>query len=299
MVDIIIIGGGPAGMAAALYALREGKSVTILEKENFGGQIASSPRLENFPSIQAISGLDFSNNLFEQITKLGCEFELEDVTSVTKKDEVFTINTNYGVHEAKTVIIATGVQHRKINVEREDELVGHGVSYCSTCDGAFFKGQDVVVIGDANSALQYALDLSSYCNSVKICTLFDKWFADKALIDKLDVHKNISYEHNLNLVSFNGTKDLESLTFRNTKTDELETINCKGCFIAIGQVPNNKIFETLVDLDHGFVITNDKMETKTPGLYAIGDCRKKETRQVITALSDGAIAAINIIKYLS
>ena len=298
MYDLIIVGGGPGGMTAALYSLRAGIKVLILEKEIFGGQIAISPRLENYPSIKEISGMEFSNNLFEQIISLGAEFNLEDVLTITKDEDVFTVKTNYSEYQAKSVILATGVEHRQMGIPREEELVGKGVSYCATCDGAFYKGEDVVVIGDANSALQYAIMLSNYCSSVKICTLFDKWFADQYLVNQMLTKKNISYEHNLSLVSFDGNPELTGLTFRNTKTNELLKIKCKGCFIAIGQIPKNEQFASLVDLDKGYIVTNENMETKTKGLYAIGDCRKKDVRQVVTALNDGAIAAVSISKFL-
>jgi len=296
MFDTIIIGAGPSGMSAALNLLRGGKKVLILEKETFGGQIATSPRLENYPSIKEISGVDFANNLFEQIISLGVEFELETVTKLEKVNELFKVTTNYNNYESKTVIIATGATHRKMDLPKEEELTGHGVSYCATCDGAFYKDQDVVLIGDANTALQYALLLSTYCKSVKICTLFDKWFADNYLVKQLDTKKNISYQHNLSLVSFNGEKELESLTFKDTKTNEEIVIKCNGVFIAIGQIPNNEIFSELVTLDKGYIVTNEELETKTLGLYAIGDGRKKEVRQVATAISDGSIAAYYIIK---
>jgi len=284
-------------MTAALYSLRDNKSVLILEKDSFGGQIARSPLVENYPSIKSQSGLDFANNLFEQITDLGAEFELEDVEKIEKEGEIFKVFTNYGVHESKVVFIATGVEHRKFGFENEEQLVGHGVSFCATCDGAFFKDEDVIVIGDANTALQYAILLASYCNSVKVLTLFDKFFADDCLVEKLKNNPKISYEHNLSLQSYNGIEELESLTFKDTKTNELKTYKCKGCFVCIGQVPDNEKFSNLVDLEKGFIKVDENMETKTPGLYAIGDCRAKKVRQVVTAINDGAIAAVNSLKY--
>ena len=197
MIDIIVIGGGAAGMTAALYALRSGKSVLVLEKENFGGQIANSPRVENFPSIKEISGVDLSSNMFDQITSLGAEFELEDALEIKKVDDHFVVKTDYNEYLAKAVIIASGVHHRKIGVSGEDDLVGKGVSYCAVCDGAFYKDQDVVLIGDANTALQYALLLSNYCKSVHICTLFDHFFGEDILVKRIYERDNIKVTHNL------------------------------------------------------------------------------------------------------
>ncbi len=300
MFDSIIIGGGPAGLTAALYLLRANKKVLILEKENFGGQIANSPRLENYPSIKAISGLDFANNLFDQVLDLGAQFELEDVLNITRNEDKFIVHTNYNQYEGKTIILATGCKHKEMGLPHEKELTGKGISYCATCDGAFFKNEDVVVIGDANTALQYALNLCNYCKNVTICTLFDKFFGERKLIDALKTKNNIHVEHNLSLVSFNGENEIESLTFKNTKTSEEKIIPCKGVFIAIGQIPQNDQFKNLVDLDsRGFIITNEKMETKTPNVYAVGDCRVKDVRQVVTAISDGAIAAVEISKKLN
>ncbi|MFA7032743.1 MAG: FAD-dependent oxidoreductase, partial [Bacilli bacterium] len=176
--DILIIGGGPAGMSAALYALRSGKTVLILEKENFGGQIANSPRVENWPSTKEIAGLEFSDHLFNQITDLGADFELEDVQSIEKQTNMFVIKTNYQTHQSRTVIIASGVTHRQMNLPHEEQLIGKGVSFCAVCDGPFYKGQEVYLVGDANTALQYALLLANYCPKVHMFTLFDRLFGD-------------------------------------------------------------------------------------------------------------------------
>lgn len=296
--DIAIVGGGPSGMSAALYALRGGKKVLILEKDNFGGQIANSPRVENIPSIIEISGEEYASNLFDQITNLGVEFELEDVSKITKENELFKIETNYETHYAKSVILATGVKHRHIGVAREEELTGKGISYCAVCDGAFYKGKDVVVIGDANTALQYTILLSNYCKNVVICTLFDKFFADNILVERIKTKENISYFHNLSLVEFLGKEELSGLKFKDTKTNEEKTFNCDGVFIAIGQVPDNDKYANLVELEKGFIKVNQNMETKTPGLFASGDCTVKSVRQVVTACNDGAIAATMALRYL-
>src|SRR5574344_1515660 len=189
--DVIIIGGGPAGMTAALNLKREGQSVLVLEHENFGGQIANSPRVENLPGIKAIAGAEFSNNLFEQMGALGAEFELEKAVKIEVKDSTFHVTTDYNEYDAKNVIDATGCMHKTLHMESEDKFAGNGVSYCAVCDGAFYNGKDVVVIGDANTALQYAILLSQYCNKVFIVTLFDKFFAYDILVDRLKDIKNI------------------------------------------------------------------------------------------------------------
>lgn len=298
MYDLIVIGAGPSGMTSALYALRAGKSVLLLEKENIGGQVANSPRLENYPSIKSISGSEFADNLFEQISDLGVQFELEDALEITKENNIFVVKTNYNTYQSKALIIATGVKHRHIGVDREEELVGKGVSYCAVCDGAFYKDEDVAVIGDANTALQYAILLASTSKSVHVCTLFDKFFAEGILVERLKKFNNVKITHNIALKSFNGADELESLTFEDTKTKQEINVPCKGVFICIGQVPHNEIFASLVELEKGFIVVNNKQETKTSGLYAAGDCCKKDVRQVATAINDGAVAATMACRYI-
>ena len=297
---MIVIGAGTAGMTAALNALRNGKTVLVLEKETVGGQISFSPRVENFPTIMAISGAELSDRLFEQIMSHGADFELEKVTGVEKNGDIFTVITEYGAHEGRTVIIATGASRRRIGVEGENELVGHGVSYCALCDGAFYKDEEVALIGDANTALQYALFLTGYCKKVHVCTLFDRFFADKAHVDNLMTKDNVAVYHNLSLREFlseNG--ELTGLVFENT-TDKSEfRLPVKAVFIAIGQVPDNKAFANLCDIDkNGYVIAGDDGKTRTDGLFVAGDCRTKSVRQLATAAADGAIAATNASLYL-
>ena len=298
-VDIIIVGGGPAGMTAALYALRNEKSVLVLEKEQFGGQIATSPRLENYPTIKSISGSEWSDLLFTQITDLGAEFELEEVEKVEKTDKLFHVVTNYNEYLAKAVIIANGVKPRKMGLPNEDELTGKGVSYCAVCDGPFYKGKEIYLIGDANTALQYALLLASYCPRIHMITLFDKLFGDQILINRVLQTENIDIRHNMELIELKGEKELESIVFRNTQTEEITEYKTDNCFIAIGQVPQNEPFKDLLELDHGFIVTNGNMETNVPGIFAAGDTRAKENKQVITACNDGAIAALGAVKYIN
>jgi thioredoxin reductase (NADPH) len=296
--DILIVGGGPAALTSAVYACRSGRSVTLLEKENFGGQIADSPRVENFPSIKSISGLDFSNNLFEQATSLGASYELDEALSISKGASGFEVKGNYATYTGRSLILATGVKHRHLGVPGEDKLLGKGVSYCAVCDGPFYEGKDVLVIGDANSALQYALLLASFTHHVTIVTLFDKFFADAMLVKACLSTSNIGVFHNLNTLSFNGESELQSVSFVDTKTKEKKDFTCDGAFVAIGQVPDNDRFANLVDLEKGFIVVDEAMKSKTPGLFAAGDCRKKQVRQLTTACNDGAIAALSANTYL-
>ena len=299
MFDTIIIGCGPSGMTAALYLLRANKSVLLLEKEGIGGQIAESPRLENYPSIPSISGSEFADKLFSQIQDLGAEFEFAEALEIQKEGDTYIVKTDGDAYSARSVILANGCKHRKLGLEREEELTGHGISYCATCDGAFFRDQNVVVIGDANSALQYAIALSEICKHVQIMTLFDRYFADPILVKRVQENPKISAEHEWSAIRFEGNKDLTWVTFQNTKTKEIQTIPCQGCFIAIGQIPHNDAYASFVDLNRGFIVTDENMATKTPGLFACGDTRVKKVRQVATAIGDGANAAMNCLAYLS
>lgn len=299
MLDLIIIGGGMAGMTASLYALRNNKKVLILEKESVGGQIAKSPKVENYPTKKEISGTELADEVFEQITDLGVQFELENVFDIKKENNIFVVKTDYNTYEAKSVIIATGAKPRTLNLENEENLVGHGVYYCAICDGPFFAGKDVTLIGDANSAMQYAIMLSSYCLKVHIFTLFDKFFGEKSLQDVVLSTPNIEIKHNVSAIKLNGKTELESITFQNKDGSTFEH-KTNALFVAIGQVPDNKVFEKLVDLDKsGYIISNETCSTKTPGLFVAGDCRTKEIRQVTTAIGDGAVAATNACKYLA
>ena len=299
MYDIIIIGGGAAGMTAALYSLRSGKSVLLIERETIGGQISKSPRVENFPSIKEISGTEFSDKLFDQIMDLGCEFELDNVLKLEKENNTFKVYGEYNNYQSKAVIIATGLEHRKINVEPEDELIGKGVSYCAVCDGAFYKDEDVCLIGDANTALQYSLLLSNYCKKVYVCTLFDKFFADDILVSRLRKRENVEIYHNLLLKEFKYSDELEGVVFENTQDLTKKEFTVKACFIAIGQIPNNDIFSNLVELDkNGYILVDNDLQTKTEGLFVAGDCRQKKVRQLTTAVSDGAMASVGAVSYI-
>ena len=299
MYDCIVVGGGAAGMSTALYLLRNNKKVLIIEKENFGGQIANSPRVENIPGTKEISGLDFAGNLFEQILDLGAKFELEEVQRILKVNDDFEVTTNYHTYQSHAVVLANGVKHRKMGLPNEDEFVGKGISFCAVCDGAFYKDKDVYLIGDANTALQYALMLAQTCSNVYMFTLFDRFFADQILIDRLRQKDNIHITHNMNLVAYLGQNELAGLRFENTMDHSVHEYPTNNVFVAIGQVPQNDLFKSLVETDdHGFIVTNDKMETSLPGLFAVGDTRKKDVRQVASAIGDASIASVFIDKYL-
>ncbi len=298
MYDIIVVGAGASGMTAALYALRNGKKVLVIESDSLGGQIATSPRLENYPSIKAISGEEFADNLFEQITSLGAEIEIEKVVKIDKQDNnIFKVFTEYNEYEAKSVIIAAGVKHKHLKTNRED-LVGRGVYYCAICDGAFYKDREVAVIGDANTALQYSLLLASYCKKVYVYTLFDKFFGDANLVTALRKKENIEVRPNTSVVNFIGDNELTAIEYED-KDKKLCRHEIPAVFVAIGQVPDNKAFTNLVDLDKdGYIISDETCKTKTAGLFVAGDCRTKAVRQVATAVADGAVAATNASIYL-
>ncbi len=298
--DVIIIGAGAAGMTAALNCKRAEKSVLLLEGDCIGGQMALSPKVENFPSKQQISGSELSDEIFNQITEWGTDFDLDKVETVSRlEDGTFEVKCEYNTYNAKSVIVATGAHHRTMGVPREEELVGSGVSYCALCDGAFYTGEDVVVIGDANTALQYANLLAGYCKSVHICTLFDKFFGDKALITSVLSKPNVQYTHNLSLQEFVGNDELTGLVFEDTKTHDKVSIACKAVFICIGQIPHNDCVKDLVELDkNGYVVADESCVTSCPGIFVAGDCRTKKIRQVVTAVADGSIAAFQCCQYL-
>ncbi len=299
MYDIIVIGGGASGMTAALYALRNDKTVLVIEGECVGGQIATSPRLENYPSIKAISGEEFADSIFNQISEKGAEFEIDKVISLEKKDGVFTVKTEYSEFQALSVVIATGVKHRhiKTKTDRED-LVGKGVYYCAICDGAFYKDREVAVIGDGNTALQYAILLSGYCKKVYVYTLYDKFVGDAGLVKVLNSKENIEVRHNTSVIDFIGENELEAIEYKDIN-GEIKRHDIPAVFVAIGQVPDNKAFSELVDLDEiGYVVADESCKTKTQGLFVAGDCRTKAVRQVVTAVADGGVAGTNASMYV-
>lgn len=299
--DIIVVGGGTAGMTAALNILRNGKSVLVIEQESIGGQISYSPRVENFPTIPSISGAELSDRLLDQILSLGAQLEIDTVVSIDKLAErSFVVQCQSASYSCNSVILANGVKPRMLGIDGEAQLVGNGVSYCALCDGAFYANQDVVLVGDGNTALQYALFLSNIAHKVYLCTLFDGFAADKCHVETILAKNNVIIYHNValqQLQSDNGT--LHSMHFVNTTDNSTLDIVAPALFVAIGQVPNNDAFANLVDLDKdGYIVACDDCKTRTAGLFVAGDTRTKSIRQLSTAVADGAVAGISACQYV-
>jgi len=295
MYDVIIVGAGCAGLTAAVYALRAGKSVLILEAETIGGQISSSPKVENFPSIKSISGAEFSSNLFDQATELGADFELDRVEKVID-GETKKVITEYGEYECKALILATGVKHRKLDLENVDDYEGNGISYCAVCDGAFFKGMKVAVNGGGNSALQSAEMLSEICEKVYLIHRRDTFRGEKTHVERLEKIPNIEFVLNSTVTKLSGDGALECIEITNTQTNEKSTLEVSGLFAMIGQIPQNLVFADVVELDEaGYIKAGEDCKTSAKGIYAAGDCRTKSIRQLTTAAADGAVAALAAI----
>lgn len=296
MYDIIVIGSGPAGLTAATYARRAEKSVLVIEKETFGGEITHSPKVENYPGIREISGADLGERLLDQALNLGAEIEMDTCVDIHAEDH-FTVVCENASYEARSVIIASGSKHRRLGLPREEELTGKGVSYCSVCDGPFFSGMDVAVIGGGNSALQEAVQLSELCSHVTILQNLDFLTGEKKLQDILAAKDNVTVILGVTVGAFVGEDELTGLVI-NHKDGTSSTIDVKGVFVAIGQQPENKPFASVATLDqYGYIVADETCETGTPGVYVAGDCRTKAIRQVVTASGDGAIAAIKACKF--
>ena len=293
MYDIIIVGAGPAGLTAALYARRASKSVLVLESKNYGGQIVTASNVENYPGIESISGYDFATNLYNQVKKQGAEIKFETVLHIDENKKVTTSEQEY---QAKSVIIATGAQNRKLNIENENAFLGKGISYCATCDGNFYKDKIVAVNGGGNAALEDALYLSLLAKKVYLIHRRDSFRGENAYLEELKKKENVELILNSTVVSVNGKEKLESITLVDKEENEKE-INIDGLFIAIGQEPKNEIFSNVVDLNEkGYILSSDGVHTKTEGIYVAGDTRVKELRQLTTAVADGSIAATMAIK---
>ena len=294
MTDLAIIGAGTAGLTAAVYARRAGSSVTIFEGEAPGGQIINTPEIDNFPGMPGVSGYEYANKLFEQAQAFGAEFVFDTVKKVEGNfEEGFVLTTEYGtVGEAKTIIIASGVKRREMGLAGEQEYTGRGISYCATCDGAFFKGKTVAVFGGGNTAVEDAIYLAGICKKVYIIHRRNQFRADQALVDELLSHDNVETKLCFTVSGIRGEDKLTGVELTNIDGSR-EELTTDALFVAIGLIPENGVFKDIVELDDaGYVAADETCETSTPGVFAAGDCRTKDVRQLVTAAADGAIAAV-------
>ena len=298
--DVIIFGAGTAGLSAAVYALRAGLSVLILENKVQGGQILNTPQIENYPAILAISGFAFIETLFKQATELGAQVAYEQPLKVDLSKRMKTVTTDGGAYQAKTLILATGASHRKLGCPGEEELAGRGVSYCATCDGGFFRGRTAAVVGGGNSALEDALYLANLCKKVYIIYRRSSFRGFKSIADQVAARENIKVLYCSEVTAVDGDFQVEQITVVNTQDGSQRQLAVDGLFIAIGMEPANEIFGDDLKLDErGFICAGEDCRTNLPGVFAAGDIRTKPLRQVITAAADGAVAAMSAFEYVS
>lgn len=298
MYDIIIVGAGPAGLTAAVYARRAGKSVLVLEKDTFGGQVTFSPKLENYPGFQEISGNELAQRMLEQAMALGAEIDMDTVTEVLD-GEVKTVVGEAGRYEARSVIIAAGARHRRLDLPGEEELIGNGISFCAVCDGAFYKDQHVAVIGGGNTALQEVVLLADICKKVTVVQNLAFLTGEEKLIQLLRSKNNINYIYNTVVTGYEGETSLRAVRLLNTETREPSRLEIDGIFLAIGTAPENDAYQKVAKLnEYGYIVSDESCQTGTPGIFVAGDCRTKAYRQVATAISDGAAAALNACRFL-
>lgn len=299
MYDTIIIGAGPAGLCTGIYATRGGLKTAIIEANSVGGQAQTAADIQNFPGILSTSGFDLCYTMMNQCASFGAEFVFDKITSLTLEGDVKSISLASGKElQSKTIVIASGASSRKLGVVGEENFIGKGVSYCATCDGAFFKGKTVAVIGGGNTAAEDALYLEKLANKVYLVHRRDALRADKILCDRLE-KSNVSILWDSVVESLHGKDKLAQMTLKNVKNNTLTTVSVDGVFVAIGQIPNSQLFENVKKTESGYIETDDVMRTNIEGVYAVGDVREKTLRQVVTACADGAIAADDIIKNLS
>lgn len=301
MYDIIIIGAGPAGLTAALYARRAEKKVLVIEKETFGGQITHSPKVENYPGFTVMSGNEFADKLIEQVMYQGAEIELDTVTGIKGEAGDFTVECERGSFCGKTVIIATGAKHRQLGLDRENDFTGEGVSYCAVCDGAFYKGKDVAVIGGGNSALQEAILLAKTSKSVTVVQNLPFLTGEIKLREEIEKLPNVKVILSSIVLQILGDNKFEGIKIQNTETKEETDLSLDSIFVAIGQQPDNESFKDVVKLnEYGYIVSDESCipEGSIKGIFTAGDCRTKKIRQVATAISDGATAALEACSFI-
>ncbi len=297
--DIVIVGAGTAGLSAAIYAVRAGKSVIVLEATKHGGQIVNTPEVENYPGIKKISGFEFANNLYEQAKSLGAEVVYEKVIGIEVNGEEKIVHTAKEDYQAKAVILATGAKNRPLGLEHEKEWIGAGISYCATCDGMFYRGKDVAVAGGGNTALEDAIFLTNYCRKVYLIHRRDAFRGEEKLLQTLKEKPNVEFVLNANITRLIGEDGVDGVEVEDKNTHEKRVLDVMGLFVAIGQMPENSEFINVVDLDKGgYIEAKEDCKTKTKGIFTAGDCRTKKVRQLATAASDGAIAALAACEYI-
>jgi len=293
----IIIGAGISGMTAALYLKRANKEVCIIEKSAPGGQLLRTSTVENYPACKKTDGATLAMNLYEQMNELEISIKFEEVTEIKKNEEGYLIVTNRGTYSCINVVIATGRIYKKMGLENEEKLTGKGISYCAICDGSLYKGKNVAVIGAGNSAFEEALYLSNLCNKVTIIARKEEYRAEPNFIEEVKNKSNIEVKSNTIVEKIIGETKLEKLILKNIMTNETEELEVEGCFIYIGQIPETTSFEKLgLEMENGYILTNEQMQTNIKNIYACGDVRQKTLYQLVTATYDGAIAADTIIK---
>ena len=299
MYDIIIIGAGPAGLTSAIYARRALKSVLVLEALTYGGQIINTLEIDNYPSLPHISGFDFATKLYEQVKELDTEIKFERVIEINDHKDYKEIKTANDTYNAKTVIIATGNTNKKLGLENEDNFIGRGLSYCATCDGAFYKNKDVAVVGGGNTAIEDAIYLSNLASHVYLIHRRDTFRAEPKQLELLKEKDNVEFIYNSSVTKLNGEEKLSSIEVTN-KDKKIKNLEVSGIFVAIGRIPENEKFKNIIKVDDaGYIISDENCHTNIEGIFVAGDNRAKSLRQLVTATSDGAIAANEAIKYLN
>lgn len=297
MYDIIIIGGGPAGLTAALYACRANKKTLVIEKETFGGQITFSPKVENIPGFISLTGNEFAEKLVEQVLEQGADVESCEVLEI-KDGDIKTVVTDDSEYQCKAVIIATGAKHRMLGIKDEEKYVGEGISFCAVCDGAFYKNKTVAVVGGGNSALQEAILLSDLAKKVYVVQNLDYLTGEKKLSDQLYKLENVEVITGVTVESFLGDSELNGIVIKDSAGESRE-LSVDGLFIAIGLIPQNEAFKNVIELDcRGYAVIDETCESATRGIFVAGDCRTKKIRQVTTAAADGATAALAACDYI-
>ena len=300
MYDVLIIGAGISGMTAAIYCLRAGLNVAIIEKSVQGGQISITNEIENYPGFSKISGPELAMSTYEQVKNLGCKFIYDEIKNVKLKDSIKILKSEKNTYECKSVIIAVGIQRKKFGCKGEEKLIGHGVSYCATCDGSFYKNKDVLIVGGGNTALEDALFLSNICNRVIIVVRKSYFKGEKTLVDSVLSKPNIEIKTEHVLEEIIGENRVSAARIKDINTQESNIFPIDGAFIAIVYEPNNKIFADQVEVtEYGYFKSDENCKTNIEAVFVVGDCRDKPLRQIVTAASDGAIAANQLIMYLN